>query len=73
MWRVAYLESLTSSALMNKLLNTLNLPHERLHSVLFLGPQGIHVLVTDELVANLKDESMYFVETIKGMLGCLKV
>ncbi|XP_076241440.1 transcription factor CP2 like gemini isoform X2 [Calliopsis andreniformis] len=64
-WRVAYLESLTSSALMNKLLNTLNLPHDRLHSVLFLGPQGIHVLVTDELVANMKDESMYFVETIK--------
>lgn len=65
LWRVAYLDSLTSSALMNKLLNTLNLPHERLHSVLFLGPQGIHVLVTDELVANMKDESMYFVETIK--------
>lgn len=66
LWRVAYLDSLTSSALMNKLLNTVNLPHERLHSVLFLGPQGIHVLVTDELVANMKDESMYFVETIKG-------
>ena len=24
------------------------------------------MLVTDELVANMKDESMYFVETIKG-------
>ncbi|XP_026666750.1 transcription factor CP2-like protein 1 isoform X2 [Ceratina calcarata] len=65
LWRVAYLDSLTSSALMSKLLNTLNLPHDRLHSVLYLGPQGIHVLVTDELVANMKDESMYFVETIK--------
>ncbi|XP_043262826.1 transcription factor CP2-like protein 1 isoform X2 [Colletes gigas] len=65
LWRVAYLDSLTSSALMNKLLNTLKLPHDRLHSVLFLGPQGIHVLVTDELVANMKNESMYFVETIK--------
>ncbi|XP_017788954.1 PREDICTED: transcription factor CP2-like protein 1 [Habropoda laboriosa] len=65
LWRVAYLESLTSSALMNKLLNTLSLPHDRLHSVLFLGPQGIHVLVTDELVANMKDESMYFVQTVK--------
>ncbi|XP_076679019.1 transcription factor CP2 like gemini isoform X5 [Andrena cerasifolii] len=65
LWRVTYLDSLTSSALMNKLLNTLSLPHDRLHSVLFLGPQGIHVLVTDELVANMKDESMYFVETIK--------
>ncbi|XP_011647710.1 transcription factor CP2-like protein 1, partial [Pogonomyrmex barbatus] len=65
LWRVAYLDSLTSTALTNKLLNTLNLPHDRLHSILFLGPQGIHVLVTDELVANMKDESMYIVETIK--------
>ncbi|KAL0122507.1 hypothetical protein PUN28_007307 [Cardiocondyla obscurior] len=65
LWRVAYLDSLTSTALTNKLLNALNLPHDRLHSVLFLGPQGIHVLVTDELVANMKDESMYLVETIK--------
>ncbi|XP_011157039.1 transcription factor CP2-like protein 1 isoform X2 [Solenopsis invicta] len=65
LWRVAYLDSLTSTALTNKLLNTLNLPHDRLHSILFLGPQGIHVMVTDELVANMKDESMYFVETIK--------
>lgn len=69
LWRVAYLDSLTSSALINKLLNTLSLPHDRLHSVLFLGPQGIHVIVTDELVANMKDESMYFVETIKGKDG----
>ncbi|XP_071640985.1 transcription factor CP2-like protein 1 isoform X2 [Temnothorax longispinosus] len=65
LWRVAYLDSLTSTALTNKLLNALNLPHDRLHSILFLGPQGIRVLVTDELVANMKDESMYFVETIK--------
>lgn len=66
MWKVAYLDRLKSSALINKLLNTLNLPHDRLHSVLFLGPRGIHVLVTDEVVANMKDESMYLVETIKG-------
>ncbi|KAI4479105.1 hypothetical protein M0804_011244 [Polistes exclamans] len=65
LWRVAYLDNLTSNALTNKLMNTLSLPQDRLHSVLFLGPQGIHVLVTDELVANMKDDSMYFVETIK--------
>ncbi|XP_026824057.1 transcription factor CP2-like protein 1 isoform X2 [Ooceraea biroi] len=65
LWRIAYLDNLTSSALTNKLLNTLNLPPDRLHSILFLGPQGIHVLVTDDLVANMKDESMYLVETIR--------
>ncbi|XP_014484646.1 PREDICTED: transcription factor CP2-like protein 1 isoform X3 [Dinoponera quadriceps] len=65
LWRVAYLDNLTSTALTSKLLSTLSLPPDRLHSILFLGPQGIHVLVTDELVANMKDESMYLVETIK--------
>ncbi|XP_032672135.1 transcription factor CP2-like protein 1 isoform X2 [Odontomachus brunneus] len=65
LWRVAYLETLTSGILTNKLLSTLSLPPDRLHSILFLGPQGIHVLVTDELVANMKDESMYLVEMIK--------
>ncbi|KAL6423382.1 hypothetical protein ACFW04_010170 [Cataglyphis niger] len=65
LWRVTYLDNLTSIALTSKLLNTLNLSHDRLHSILFLGPQGIHVLVTDELVANMKDESMYLVEMIK--------
>ncbi|EFN73964.1 Transcription factor CP2 [Camponotus floridanus] len=65
LWRVTYLDNLTSVALTNKLLNTLNLSHDRLHSILFLGPQGIHVMVTDELVANMKDESMYLVEMIK--------
>nr|XP_050844836.1 transcription factor CP2 isoform X2 [Vespula vulgaris] len=65
LWRVAYLDNLTSNALTKKLTSALSLSQDRLHSVLFLGPQGIHVLVTDELVANMKDESMYFVETIK--------
>ncbi|XP_043482988.1 transcription factor CP2-like protein 1 isoform X2 [Leptopilina heterotoma] len=67
LWRVVYLESLTSASLTSKLVKTLNLPQERLHSMLLLGPQGIHILVTNELVANMKDENMYFVETIKDV------
>lgn len=66
LWRVVYLDTLTSASLTNKLVQTLNLPQERLHSMLLLGPHGIHILVTNELVANMKDENMYFVETIKG-------
>ncbi|XP_058793695.1 transcription factor CP2-like protein 1 isoform X2 [Phymastichus coffea] len=65
LWRAVYLESLTSNVFISKLLGALNLPHERLHSVLLLGPQGIHVLLTNELIANMKDESMFAVEIIK--------
>ncbi|XP_033220198.1 transcription factor CP2-like protein 1 isoform X2 [Belonocnema kinseyi] len=64
-WRVVYLENLTNTSLTSRLLKTLNLTPERFHSLILLGPQGIHVLVTNELVANMKDESMYFVETVK--------
>lgn len=72
LWRVAYFDNLSSTTFTNKLLNTLNLPHDRLHSILFLGPQGIHVMITDELVANMKDESMYLIETIKGKFILLR-
>ncbi|XP_024947099.1 transcription factor CP2-like protein 1 isoform X2 [Cephus cinctus] len=64
-WRAVYLESLTSTALTAKLLSALNLSRENLYSILLMGPQGIHILVTNELVANMKDESMYYVEMIK--------
>lgn len=66
LWRAVYLDSLTSGSLVCKLLGALSLPPDRLHSVLLLGPQGIHVLVTNELIANMRDESMFVVETIKG-------
>ncbi|XP_011505745.1 PREDICTED: transcription factor CP2 [Ceratosolen solmsi marchali] len=65
LWRAIYLKSLTSASLTSKLLDTLGFSRDRLHSVLILGPQGIHVLVTNELIANMKDESMFVVETIK--------
>jgi transcription factor CP2-like protein len=66
LWRAIYLKSLTSTSLTSKLIDTLGFSRDRLHSVLLLGPQGIHVLVTNELIANMKDESMFVVETIKG-------
>ncbi|XP_046417567.1 transcription factor CP2 isoform X2 [Neodiprion fabricii] len=68
LWRAVYLDTLTSSALAVKVHTALGAhgpPQDRLHSVVILGPQGIHVLVTDDLVANMKDESMYVVETVK--------
>ncbi|XP_014213470.1 transcription factor CP2-like protein 1 isoform X2 [Copidosoma floridanum] len=64
LWRPVYLDSLTLGAFTNKLLGAIGLPRERLHSILMLGPQGIHVVVTNELVANIKDECMFLVETI---------
>lgn len=69
LWRAIYLDNLTSNALSSKLHEALGAifpQQDNLHSVVILGPQGIHVLVTDELVTNIKDESMFIIETIKG-------
>jgi len=33
------------------------------------GPCGIHVLVTDEVVQNMKDESMFTVELLPDQIG----
>lgn len=66
LWRAVYLNNLTLNALTSKLVGALGLASERLHSILVLGPQGIHVLVTNDFVANIKNESMFLVETING-------
>lgn len=66
LWHPIYLESLTSHLLLHKLKAALGLPNDRLYILTFLGPQGIHVLVTDDAVANIKDQSAFIVETFKG-------
>lgn len=66
LWRQVYLESLTSQALAGKVLAALALPNDRHYLLALLGPQDIHVLVTDDVVANMKDNSMFLAEVITG-------
>ena len=52
--------------LITKLLRDFNLPRDKLHSVLMLGPHGVHILITNEIVANMKEESMFVLEIINS-------
>ena len=50
----------------SKLAALVQLPSQHVLDVYIEGPCGIHVLVTDEVVQNMKDESMYTVELLPG-------
>ncbi|XP_059350143.1 uncharacterized protein LOC130686770 isoform X2 [Daphnia carinata] len=59
-----FLENLSCVEIGNKLAALVQLSSQHVLDVYIEGPCGIHVLVTDEVVQNMKDESMYTVELL---------
>ena len=64
-FRAIYFEQLTVRELINKLTTTVS-NSRAISNVCLIGPSGIKVLVTDEVVQNLPTESMYLTETELG-------
>uniref|UniRef100_A0A6J0U6S0 Transcription factor CP2-like protein 1 n=1 Tax=Pogona vitticeps TaxID=103695 RepID=A0A6J0U6S0_9SAUR len=58
-----YLEELSATELTNKLAELLSLPANQIQQVSRQGPTGIHILVSDQMVRNLSDETC-FVATV---------
>ncbi|XP_029836511.2 transcription factor CP2-like protein 1 isoform X1 [Ixodes scapularis] len=65
-FRAVYLKNLTVLELLTKLADLCSLSPFSVHEVYVDGPSGIHVLVTDEVVRNMADESMYILELLRG-------
>ena len=63
-----FLENLSCVELGNKLAALVQLPPQHIMDVFIEGPCCIHVLVTDEVVQNMKDESMFNIELLPGRL-----
>nr|SVE74345.1 EOG090X0AJ3 [Daphnia barbata] len=61
-----FLENLSCVEIAHKLAALVQLSSQHVLDVYIEGPCGIHVLVTDEVVQNMKDESMYTVELLPG-------
>nr|CAG4644996.1 EOG090X0AJ3 [Leptodora kindtii] len=59
-----FLENLSCVELGNKLAALVQLPPQHIMDVFIEGPCCIHVLVTDEVVQNMKDESMFNIELL---------
>lgn len=72
-FRAFYLDTLTVAELQAKILSTLLLSKcNYLKRLCVMGPAGVKVLVSDDVVKNLTEESLYIVELTKGkLLNCL--
>ncbi len=67
-FRAVYLENLTVNELIKKLSCILIANNKlTLNRICICGPSGIRVLVTDDVVRNLSEESMYMIELSKGL------
>ncbi|XP_053120638.1 transcription factor CP2-like protein 1 [Hemicordylus capensis] len=60
-----YLEELTTTELTNKLVELLSLPANQIQQLSRQGPTGIHILVSDQMVRNLPDESCFVAAVTK--------
>uniref|UniRef100_A0A8C9SKN0 Upstream binding protein 1 n=1 Tax=Scleropages formosus TaxID=113540 RepID=A0A8C9SKN0_SCLFO len=65
-YHALYLEEMTALELTRKMACVLNLSLARVNQVYRQGPTGIHVLLSDQMVYNLPDESCFVVSTLKG-------
>ena len=67
-FRAVYLEFLTVNELISKLSSILFANKKMfLSRICLYGPSGIRILVTDDVVRNLCEESMFYIEVNKGL------
>ncbi|XP_071517326.1 transcription factor CP2-like protein 1 isoform X2 [Panulirus ornatus] len=69
LYHAIYLENLTCSEFTRKLSALMQITPERIHDVYLQGPSGIHIVVTDEVVQNITDESMLSIEVLQDIAG----
>jgi len=68
-YQAVYLATLSSREMCSKVAALMGLSLAQLSHVYMSGPNGIHVLITDELVRNIKDESTFTTELITDQSG----
>ncbi|XP_071356201.1 upstream-binding protein 1 isoform X3 [Trachinotus anak] len=68
-YHALYLEELTAAELIRKMACVCSLPMEKINQVYRQGPTGIHILLSDQMVYNLPDESCFLISTVKDELG----
>ncbi|XP_061678657.1 upstream-binding protein 1 isoform X2 [Syngnathoides biaculeatus] len=65
-YHALYLEELTAAELIRKMAGVCGLPLAGVNQVYRQGPTGIHILLSDQMVYNLPDESCFVIGTVKG-------
>ncbi|XP_036411301.1 upstream-binding protein 1 isoform X2 [Megalops cyprinoides] len=68
-YHALYLEEMTASELTRKIASVFNLSLSQISQVYRQGPTGIHILLSDQMVYNLADESCFLVSTLNDDTG----
>ncbi|KAG7457824.1 hypothetical protein MATL_G00231440 [Megalops atlanticus] len=68
-YHALYLEEMTASELTRKIASVFNLSLSQISQVYRQGPTGIHILLSDQMVYNLADESCFLVSTLNADTG----
>lgn len=66
MYHALYLDSLSCAEMATKLAQLMGITADQIHDIYMQGPGGIHVLITDDVVRNIKDEAMFTIEILQG-------
>ncbi len=61
-----YLKSLTCQELISKVAPLVGLNASQVHSGFVLGPHNSQIIITDDLVRNIKEETLFLAELFKG-------
>lgn len=64
-YHALYLEHLTSQELLEKLAKLYNVSGEQIGELYCQGPSGIYVLLNDEVLQNMSEQSRFCVEAMK--------
>lgn len=68
-YHALYLEELTAAELIRKMACVCSIPLGTINQVYRQGPTGIHILLSDQMVYNLPDESCFLISTVKDESG----
>lgn len=65
-YHALYLDNLSCTEMASKLAQLMGISADQIHDIYVQGPGGIHVLIADDVVRNIKDEAMFTIEILQG-------
>ncbi|XP_035286440.1 upstream-binding protein 1-like isoform X2 [Anguilla rostrata] len=68
-YHALYLEDMTALELTRKIASVVSISLDQVNQVFRKGPAGIHILLSDQMVYNLPDESCFLISTLKAESG----
>ncbi|XP_078544457.1 upstream-binding protein 1 isoform X2 [Lissotriton helveticus] len=65
-YQAIYLEEMTASEITQKIAAAFKIPQHHINQVYRLGPSGIHIVLSNQMVQNFEEESSFLISTVKA-------